>query len=1006
MAKGYSFDGLVKYTDTKVAKSGDTMTGALKISVDGAGVIVDSPTAEGAAYLKGRLNGVDSWWVGNGSASGDDIQLYNYVFATSVTLKDGHILLSHDPRTNAAQGTSGSSLTRKDYVDNGFLKITGGTLTGALKINAAASHLEFQETDYTATKWRIEMNQESLDFTENSVATQVKFKKGGDVWLNNNLKADGNITAGSELQGSLHHTDGYFIFKNFSSSYGTGHLKGYFRDHDNGAEMGTGYTGLFFDHYDEAGVGTDRPIDINLGGNYVYHYGRKPTAADVKAVAKTGDTMTGNLYVQAALQVGPGADGAFGGDVAGSLTSKIGIIAPADTNHAQKTGIVFHHRSSSTSTLSCNQLGASEVAFNFTSDDTAVSLQVEGKRVYNDDFKQLHTIGTPTELGPNVDLDTLKLPGVYSQSLNSEASTALHYPEANAGALVIHQGAGCTQVYYVYNSSRIWSRSQFNTGAWTAWAKEYNTLNKPTPADIGAVDINGSTMDGPLKFKVAGSADTGIPKIEAWADDPNSDTGVNLHVHAGSAVAVTAGEGAETIAGGMLKNYSTEYVVLASDSHTIVRAGCNDGVASKEFKFGSDGHFTTPSKLNNTGLSTANKQIISPSGTTLYLSNPDVVRLELETIGGEVYAKVDGGTSHRVYHQGFKPTAADVGAVPASGGTAEYSRQIIPKQASWGEQTDTFRHGAANAPHGSGRSDFVDWIQWGHNGGQKLRHTLWCPADGSKLSELWFANQVNTTDTDGPATHWRIYHQGFKPTAADVSALPTGTFNYVAHKSLRVVYTNTTGYVLHFTINLTSLSYNTNSLVDGGIRLTGGTVPVILSIKNDGSGEYDDYQKVAGGAMVSAGSTFEFYAHEAIGGIATIYSNTSMKADRYYIDPDTFESTGIIRAFEDDEQRDTYAPDHIMEVGALPENWSHERYLLRPGLVWEERPEYIARANLGNATGMQQEGMNKAIKMVTHFDMLDEPEAKAQWKSYYRELRNLDKLPEWPLVNWPTEPEV
>ncbi|WP_437178341.1 pyocin knob domain-containing protein [Citrobacter werkmanii] len=48
------------------------------------------------------------------------------------------------------------------------------------------------------------------------------------------------------------------------------------------------------------------------------------------------------------------------------------------------------------------------------------------------------------------------------------------------------RSAGITQIYYVYNSSRIWSRSQYSTGAWTPWAREYNTLNKPSATDVGA----------------------------------------------------------------------------------------------------------------------------------------------------------------------------------------------------------------------------------------------------------------------------------------------------------------------------------------------------------------------------------------------------------------------------------------------------------------------------------------------------------------------------------------
>ncbi|HGY3717763.1 TPA: phage tail protein [Citrobacter gillenii] len=93
------------------------------------------------------------------------------------------------------------------------------------------------------------------------------------------------------------------------------------------------------------------------------------------------------------------------------------------------------------------------------------------------------------EIGANQNLDNFKTPGLYHQPANANTSTALNYPENNAGTLIVLRNAGQTQLYYVYNSSRIWSRSQYSTGGWTPWAREYNTQNKPTPGDIGAYTI-------------------------------------------------------------------------------------------------------------------------------------------------------------------------------------------------------------------------------------------------------------------------------------------------------------------------------------------------------------------------------------------------------------------------------------------------------------------------------------------------------------------------------------
>ena len=92
------------------------------------------------------------------------------------------------------------------------------------------------------------------------------------------------------------------------------------------------------------------------------------------------------------------------------------------------------------------------------------------------------------------DLDTLVTPNEYSQNLDAYATAARHYPENLAGALKVTWGAGPIQTYHVYNTSRIWTRAKYSTGAWTAWARDYNTLNKPTAADVGALAASANAV--------------------------------------------------------------------------------------------------------------------------------------------------------------------------------------------------------------------------------------------------------------------------------------------------------------------------------------------------------------------------------------------------------------------------------------------------------------------------------------------------------------------------------
>ncbi|MEY7671655.1 tail fiber protein [Citrobacter freundii] len=80
--------------------------------------------------------------------------------------------------------------------------------------------------------------------------------------------------------------------------------------------------------------------------------------------------------------------------------------------------------------------------------------------------------GQCVEIGPGQDLDNYQTPGLYFQPANASTSAALHYPENNAGSLMVLKGAGITQVYRVYSSSRSYSRSKYSTQPWTTWTPD------------------------------------------------------------------------------------------------------------------------------------------------------------------------------------------------------------------------------------------------------------------------------------------------------------------------------------------------------------------------------------------------------------------------------------------------------------------------------------------------------------------------------------------------------
>ncbi|WP_323950253.1 phage tail-collar fiber domain-containing protein [Aeromonas caviae] len=147
----------------------------------------------------------------------------------------------------------------------------------------------------------------------------------------------------------------------------------------------------------------------------------------------------------------------------------------------------------------------------------------------------------PINLGTE-DLDTLKDPKVYAQHANANTSAARHYPENSAGALIVSAGAGPQQTYLVYNSSRVWRRAQYSTGAWTPWTRDYNTGNKPTLAELGAAAASHTHPWSQL---------TGIPayasRWPSWGEvtDKPATMTPSAHTH-------TAAQGnADVVAGGV-----------------------------------------------------------------------------------------------------------------------------------------------------------------------------------------------------------------------------------------------------------------------------------------------------------------------------------------------------------------------------------------------------------------------------------------------------------------------
>ncbi|MEK9496796.1 pyocin knob domain-containing protein [Photorhabdus sp. P32] len=96
--------------------------------------------------------------------------------------------------------------------------------------------------------------------------------------------------------------------------------------------------------------------------------------------------------------------------------------------------------------------------------------------------------GQAISIPDKANLNDYQTPGLYYQGLNAQAGSGNNYPEPFAGSLVVLKAAGIIQRYFIYNSSRIHTRSLNDVGVWTYWAQEYNTLNKPAASELGLME--------------------------------------------------------------------------------------------------------------------------------------------------------------------------------------------------------------------------------------------------------------------------------------------------------------------------------------------------------------------------------------------------------------------------------------------------------------------------------------------------------------------------------------
>lgn len=235
-----------------ITSKGGTINGSLIINANSLFVrnnvpMVNLQNADGSetmGALSGVANGSGSNYTVRLAARGKGTSFYEYYStpyaANNLTANKYYDLLTTRSAVTIAQGGTGATTAEAALTNLGALPLSGGTLTGALSL---ASGLYAEGDTLDATQYALDMNNSNII-------------GANGIYMND---ASDGITEG------IHFYRSSTAYDSIWAANG----KLYFTPNRPLNSAGTAYT--------------------------VYHTGNKPTAADVNAVSKTGDTMTGPL---------------------------------------------------------------------------------------------------------------------------------------------------------------------------------------------------------------------------------------------------------------------------------------------------------------------------------------------------------------------------------------------------------------------------------------------------------------------------------------------------------------------------------------------------------------------------------------------------------------------------------------------------------------------------------------------------------------------------------------
>ncbi|WP_429049197.1 hypothetical protein [Aeromonas hydrophila] len=426
--------------------------------------------------------------------------------------------------------------------------------------------------------------------------------------------------------------------------------------------------------------------DFNKGsglyrnGNRVYDQGFKPTPADVgtlsesvintelnKKFDKVGGTITGLTSIEGRTTLGAYSIKRSG--VTGY--ANFGQLAVAGTTGEAVLGIGTNQESVT------SYLKVGDDKLEFVSNDLPKKVYHAGNKPSATD---LNVVGRYS-LETTSDLRSLRNGGMYRLS-----DTVVGGPENQLmayGQLLHVNGAADThmQILGNYQSSKLYWRGFNNTNLGGNWRKVYHDGDMPTPTEIGALPITGGTLTGNLIVK--GEIRSGSA-ISYYSN--NTNLGIILSSNAAGYTEIVRNSNTGEYTDGLRSYGGADWRIGTNRIYTQgfkPSPGDLGAVSSSGDTITGQIRYSAP--FNGTSANAQISHIGNDAGQSLFIRNmrehnsstllwekvyggslyyatgvngAGASKIRMAVSQGDIYL---GDANKRVYHEGFKPTAADVG---------------------------------------------------------------------------------------------------------------------------------------------------------------------------------------------------------------------------------------------------------------------------------------------------------------------------------------------------------